>query len=43
LKVDAEKELVQALNEVLKERAYISPKIDPQVVKSVFSEMKDKP
>ena len=43
LKVDAEKELVQALTEVLKERAYISPKIDPQVVKSVFSEMKDKP
>jgi DNA-binding NarL/FixJ family response regulator len=42
LKVDAEKELVLALTEVVKERAYISPKIDPQVVSSVFSEIRDK-
>lgn len=39
LKIDAEKELVQALREVVKEGAYISPKIDPEVVSSVISEM----
>ena len=39
LKIDAENELVQALREVVKEGAYISPKIDPEVVSSVLSEM----
>lgn len=39
LKIDAEKELVQALTEVAHDRAYISPKVDPEVVSSVFTEM----
>ena len=39
LKIDAEKELVQALREVVREGAYISPKIDPEVISSVLSEM----
>jgi DNA-binding NarL/FixJ family response regulator len=39
LKIDAEKELVQALREVVKEGAYISPKVDPEVISSVLSEM----
>jgi DNA-binding NarL/FixJ family response regulator len=43
LKVDAEKELVHALTEVIKERAYVSPKIDQEVVNEVFSEVKGKP
>jgi DNA-binding NarL/FixJ family response regulator len=40
LKADAEKELVQALTEVVKEGAYISAKIDPEVTNSVFGEIK---
>jgi len=40
LKVDAEKELVQALREIVREGAYISPKIDPEVISSVLSEMR---
>ena len=39
LKSDAEQELVQALTVVLGEGAYISPKIDSEVVKSVINEM----
>jgi DNA-binding NarL/FixJ family response regulator len=39
LKTDAEQELVRALNMVLGEGSYISPKIDSEVVKSVISEM----
>jgi DNA-binding NarL/FixJ family response regulator len=39
LKTDAEQELVRALNVVLGEGSYISPKIDSEVVKSVISEM----
>ena len=39
LKIDAEKELVQALRDVVREGAYISPKIDPEVISSVLSEM----
>jgi len=39
LKIDAEKELVQALREVVREGAYISPKIDPEVISSVLAEM----
>jgi DNA-binding NarL/FixJ family response regulator len=42
LKVDVERELVHALTEVVKERAYISPKVDREVVNSVFAEIKDK-
>jgi DNA-binding NarL/FixJ family response regulator len=38
LKGDAEKELMTALNEVLQERAYVSPRIDRQAISSVFSE-----
>lgn len=40
LKGDAEKELVAALTEVVKDGSYISPRIDPQVVNSVMSEKK---
>ena len=39
LKTDAEQELVRALTVVIGEGAYISPKIDSEVVKSVISEM----
>jgi DNA-binding NarL/FixJ family response regulator len=39
LKTDAEQELVKALSVVAGEGAYISPKMDSEVVKSVFSEM----
>jgi two-component system, NarL family, response regulator NreC len=39
LKSDAEQELVQALTVVIGEGAYISPKIDSEVVKSVINEM----
>ena len=39
LKTEAEQELVRALNVVLGEGAYMSPKIDSQVVKSVIHEM----
>jgi DNA-binding NarL/FixJ family response regulator len=39
LKTDAEQELVKALTVVVGEGAYISPKIDSEVVKSVISEM----
>jgi len=39
LKTDAEQELVRALNVVLGEGSYISPKIDSAVVNSVISEM----
>lgn len=39
LKIDAERELVQALVQVARDGAYISPKVDPQVASSVFSEM----
>jgi DNA-binding NarL/FixJ family response regulator len=39
LKTDAEQELVRALTVVVGEGAYISPKIDSEVVKSVISEM----
>ncbi|MGB2670906.1 MAG: response regulator transcription factor [Candidatus Acidiferrum sp.] len=39
LKTDAEQELVKALKAVVGEGAYISPKIDSEVVKSVISEM----
>jgi DNA-binding NarL/FixJ family response regulator len=43
LKTDAEQELVKALLVVVGEGAYISPKIDSEVVKSVISEMNDGP
>jgi DNA-binding NarL/FixJ family response regulator len=39
LKTDAEQELVRALSVVIGEGAYISPKIDGEVVKSLISEM----
>lgn len=39
LKTDAEQELVRALNVVLGEGSYISPKINSEVVKNVISEM----
>jgi DNA-binding NarL/FixJ family response regulator len=39
LKTDAEQELVKALSIVAGEGAYISPKMDSEVVKSVMSEM----
>lgn len=39
LKTDAEQELMRALNVVLGEGSYISPRIDGEVVKSVISEM----
>ena len=39
LKTDAEQELVKALTVVVGEGAYISPKIDSEVVKSVVKEM----
>jgi DNA-binding NarL/FixJ family response regulator len=39
LKVDAEQELVRALNVVIGEGIFISPMIDSEVVKSVISEM----
>lgn len=41
LKVDAEKELVTALTEVAKEKAYISPKIAPDVANLVTEIIKD--
>jgi DNA-binding NarL/FixJ family response regulator len=40
LKTDAEQELVRALNVVLGEGSYISPRINSEVVKSVINEMK---
>jgi DNA-binding NarL/FixJ family response regulator len=40
LKGDAERELVTALSEVMHEGAYISPKIDRQVINSLISETK---
>ena len=39
LKTDAEQELVKALTVVIGEGAYISPKMDSEVVKSVIREM----
>ena len=39
LKTDAEQELVKALSVVAGEGAYISPKMDSEVVKSVMQEM----
>jgi two-component system response regulator NreC len=39
LKTDAEQDLVKALTVVVGEGAYISPKIDSEVVKSVINEM----
>jgi DNA-binding NarL/FixJ family response regulator len=39
LKTDAEQELVRALNVVLGEGSYISPKINSEVVKNVISEL----
>jgi DNA-binding NarL/FixJ family response regulator len=39
LKTDAEQELVRALNVVLGEGSYISPKINSEVVKNVISEI----
>lgn len=39
LKTDAEQELMRALTVVIGEGAYISPKIDSAVVKSLLSEM----
>jgi DNA-binding NarL/FixJ family response regulator len=41
LKTDAEQELVRALTVVIGEGAYISPKIDREVVKSVIGEMSE--
>jgi DNA-binding NarL/FixJ family response regulator len=41
LKTDAEQELVRALTVVIGEGAYISPKIDSEVVKSVIGEMSE--
>jgi DNA-binding NarL/FixJ family response regulator len=43
LKTDAEQELVKALTVVIGEGAYISPKIDPQVVNNVIDEMSGQP
>jgi DNA-binding NarL/FixJ family response regulator len=43
LKTDAEQELVKALIVVVGEGAYISPKIDSEVVKSVIREMNSGP
>jgi DNA-binding NarL/FixJ family response regulator len=39
LKTDAEQELVKALTVVIGEGAYISPKMDSEVVRSVIGEM----
>ena len=39
LKVDAERELVKAMKIVLDDGAYISPKVEPEIVKSVVHEM----
>lgn len=39
LKTDVEQELIKALTVVIGEGAYISPKIDSEVVKSVISEI----
>ncbi len=39
LKTDAEQELVKALTVVIGEGAYISPKIDREVVNSVINEI----
>jgi DNA-binding NarL/FixJ family response regulator len=39
LKTDAEQELVRALTAVIGEGAYISPKIDSAIAKSVIVEM----
>ncbi|MGA2096947.1 MAG: response regulator transcription factor [Candidatus Acidiferrum sp.] len=39
LKVDAEQELVRALNIVIADGSYISPKIDGEVAKSVVTEV----
>jgi DNA-binding NarL/FixJ family response regulator len=39
LKTDAEQELVRALTVVIGEGAYISPKMDSEVVKSVMGEL----
>jgi two-component system response regulator NreC len=39
LKTDAEQELVKALTIVIGEGAYISPKVDAEVVKSVIGQM----
>jgi DNA-binding NarL/FixJ family response regulator len=41
LKSDAEQELLKALNIVIGEGSYISPKIDSDVVKSAIGEMKE--
>jgi DNA-binding NarL/FixJ family response regulator len=43
LKTDAEQELVKALTVVVGEGAYISPKIDSEVVNGVISEMSSGP
>ncbi|MGH9741753.1 MAG: response regulator [Candidatus Acidiferrum sp.] len=40
LKTDTERELVKALNAVVGEKSYISPKIDGEVIKSVIGEMR---
>lgn len=40
LKADAEEELMKALRAVIGDRAYISPKIDQQVVSQVIGEMR---
>lgn len=39
LKLDAERELLTALTEVVKEGSYISPKIAPEVASSVRTEL----
>lgn len=41
LKTDAEQELVRALTVVIGEGAYISPKIDSEVIKSVMGELSE--
>jgi DNA-binding NarL/FixJ family response regulator len=41
LKTDAEQELVKALTVVIGEGAYISPKIDPEVVNNAIHEMSE--
>jgi DNA-binding NarL/FixJ family response regulator len=41
LKTDAEQELVRALTVVIAEGAYISPKIDSEIVKSILGEMSE--
>jgi DNA-binding NarL/FixJ family response regulator len=41
LKTDAEQELVRALTVVIGEGAYISPKIDSEVIKSVIGELSE--